>query len=537
MSATANPPSWIDTVFQLGVKRSALLQQLILLDRQHNEVIPIGQLPAEVLSLIFHYLINRDWSTTWNVQRSVQYRRSESELEFVVTASHICHRWREIALQDPTLWTLWSTFEFRSNLWLQKVKERTQSSLLTFRIALYLKPSGIAALKTHASCIRTLEVGLDDTITTITHLDNPLPHLESLSIFSFAPPSSSYRRQSWSSDSLLPETTFSGNAPCLSTVSIISVLVDLRLPIFVNVVNLSISDIRLDLEDLARHFTEGLKAMRRLESLTLSHSVLGEVTHTIPLPELRQLKIKGRLHPFSKLLTKLRTTPTCSIHLTFSIKSDDPVGAELMGEYIARTTEDYPIDLAETRWAITLNHKSLEIGYRMNQLEGPRFFLMLQRSRHSKPTLPLHIAIPTLLAPLLSRIPSYELCQNSDMHKKSVLMASEIVELLFEQRTVTSIGFNGAIAFFEAVPHLVRHAQSGGRTFNVYLPSLRTVQLKNIPMNTPEAKEKTVHVLKLRAEGGSPIQVVDLVSCDGAMLMAKSLREEFKDLDVGVRNS
>jgi len=58
---------------------------------QRNMLVPISILPAEILARIFHF----------SASSEQPYSRSLGW----VHVTHVCRRWRQIALDDPTLWT------------------------------------------------------------------------------------------------------------------------------------------------------------------------------------------------------------------------------------------------------------------------------------------------------------------------------------------------------------------------------------------------------------------------------------------------
>jgi len=64
--------------------------------RQHNSQLPVSRIPNEVLARIFHFLvpgemIAREYLPNWN-----------HKIRLSIT--HVCHRWREVALGFSLLW-------------------------------------------------------------------------------------------------------------------------------------------------------------------------------------------------------------------------------------------------------------------------------------------------------------------------------------------------------------------------------------------------------------------------------------------------
>lgn len=96
---------------------------------RHNALISVVQFPSELLATIFHLLL------------PVRERRSEEVSETsvdmdceiaantrsLIAASHVCRRWRDVALQSSSLWAvLWTTNKF----WLSEMLVRAKDSPL-----------------------------------------------------------------------------------------------------------------------------------------------------------------------------------------------------------------------------------------------------------------------------------------------------------------------------------------------------------------------------------------------------------------------
>src|SRR5712672_2420969 len=67
----------------------------------HNMLVPISILPAEILARIFHV---------------IAFSGQPNSLGWV-HITHVCRRWRQIALDDSTLWTHFST-SLRNKDWI-----------------------------------------------------------------------------------------------------------------------------------------------------------------------------------------------------------------------------------------------------------------------------------------------------------------------------------------------------------------------------------------------------------------------------------
>ncbi|KIP01270.1 hypothetical protein PHLGIDRAFT_97086, partial [Phlebiopsis gigantea 11061_1 CR5-6] len=75
----------------MKIKREVLLAQACHINRQLNELTHPGRLPCEILSEVFRNIC--------------PYNPTERTSYGVLTAAQVCHRWREVALGNSTLWT------------------------------------------------------------------------------------------------------------------------------------------------------------------------------------------------------------------------------------------------------------------------------------------------------------------------------------------------------------------------------------------------------------------------------------------------
>src|ERR1700730_4144150 len=70
----------------------SLEASLRALKSRRNALVPISHLPPEILAAIFSFLS----PSVWN--------RGIDLLEWL-SVTHVCHRWRDIALTHPRLWS------------------------------------------------------------------------------------------------------------------------------------------------------------------------------------------------------------------------------------------------------------------------------------------------------------------------------------------------------------------------------------------------------------------------------------------------
>ncbi|KAI0047186.1 hypothetical protein FA95DRAFT_1470799, partial [Auriscalpium vulgare] len=65
------------------------------LREKRNTLIPICRLPPEVLALVFTYLTGFAWDSVNGYPYHIRW----------IVVTHICRRWREVAIQHAGLWT------------------------------------------------------------------------------------------------------------------------------------------------------------------------------------------------------------------------------------------------------------------------------------------------------------------------------------------------------------------------------------------------------------------------------------------------
>src|SRR5712672_2236459 len=95
---------------------------LSLLTRR-NMLVQISILPAEILARIFHFIAfsKHPYSSTGTPMLGSVY------------FTHVCRRWRQVALDDPTLWTHFSNFP-RNKDWISERLSRARNAPLVIEL-------------------------------------------------------------------------------------------------------------------------------------------------------------------------------------------------------------------------------------------------------------------------------------------------------------------------------------------------------------------------------------------------------------------
>ncbi|EAU82734.2 hypothetical protein CC1G_10639 [Coprinopsis cinerea okayama7 len=123
----------------LEAQVAALESQKIDLDREihvlnvrRNGFVPISRLPTEILCNIFMLVRHRAEHSRKQERDPFGYWRKHKKLKAWTVITHVCHRWRNIALDCPALWSTWSHAWGPS--WFEAVVDRSRDALITLEL-------------------------------------------------------------------------------------------------------------------------------------------------------------------------------------------------------------------------------------------------------------------------------------------------------------------------------------------------------------------------------------------------------------------
>ena len=282
---------------------------------RRNALLPISLLPPEILTRVFHFL-------------------ALDEPPFVgkqnlgwIRATHVCQHWRQVALDDSSLWARISGKPTKT-LWIVEMLSRAKNAPLDIDIDLARAPSPIVGFllplrlsHTRKLCIRDLST--PDTVHLRTFYNQEAPALEHFEL-----------EASLTFPITLPDlgvtTLFKGQAPKLRTHSLSHVLTPWS-PIprgqltQLKIVNDNEDDPALgnskDLIDL-------LVNCPALEILTLDFCLSAQLTQfphgqTVHLPRLSYLRLGGSTSRVTNLLKMLKLPSSTTFHL-FCMSENDP---------------------------------------------------------------------------------------------------------------------------------------------------------------------------------------------------------------------
>ncbi|TFY68938.1 hypothetical protein EVG20_g3348 [Dentipellis fragilis] len=253
-------------------------QATISLRTQYNALSPVNHLPPETLAHIFHFL--RD------IYEPIGKKSFSSSNDSLppqaigwIQVTHVCHRWRTIALEHHILW---SNIMFDlGHRWTEEFFRRSQKAPLVierFMPAFYNLPddhSGdfIVDIAHHLSHIRVLSIitTVADLTAMAPSLRSPAPLLEKLSLYN-ATVSSGIDDSDVTPS--LPPDLFSKLAPRLSDVRLISWCIPWLSTAFESVVYLRVTRNRCERIGNANELEKFLGALERmpvLESLCIQN--------------------------------------------------------------------------------------------------------------------------------------------------------------------------------------------------------------------------------------------------------------------------
>jgi hypothetical protein len=250
---------------------------------RRNALAPISRLPPETIAIIFSFLsLPREFVRllTGDNQDILAWLR----------VSHVCHRWREIALDQPRFW---SRIDFTTLTSAGATEVLSRSKMAPLELEANL--SGVhwggdrvgaleKQLSSHVSHISRLSITADsaDLQTIIEQLASPAPALEWLSLIIDG---ECPLRMGIPSNAIIPHSFFDGTAPRLSRLQLDHCDISWTSSLFKS---LRILEIQM-LSQLARpsleEWLDAMEQMLQLETLVVNHATPRAPTASTPLPE------------------------------------------------------------------------------------------------------------------------------------------------------------------------------------------------------------------------------------------------------------
>ncbi|KAF5312854.1 hypothetical protein D9619_003510 [Psilocybe cf. subviscida] len=170
------PPHSLHAIKQLEKEIERHSRAIVDLKRQINAHLPISSLPVEILCRIFHFTHEKYMKHPFeliNMHGGFQAR----ELAWVIV-TRVCHRWRDAAVNEPSLWTN-PTLRYKE--WMNAMLERSRMANIAIRVDdKYLKNKSdvVSAIVRHMPHIAELVVTSNTPSTFLQSLARAMPSVE-----------------------------------------------------------------------------------------------------------------------------------------------------------------------------------------------------------------------------------------------------------------------------------------------------------------------------------------------------------------------
>ena len=326
----------------------SLEESVLALKLRRNALSPVSSLPPEVFIAIFSLLCIPGTSP------SPDGGTPDSDYHLTrLRVSHVCHHWREIALDQPLLW---SHVDFFAQRGTAEILVRAKSAPLyleasasvsghrwddvrfnTFRKELQARVAYICHLRTCADPFHLQ--------STLKGLVSPAPILEYLSLSSHTGHTRPHRR-SGSRPSLrrcpIPDTLFSGSTPRLSYLELRSCNISWKSPLLKGLKHLEIIKPSADARPDLTVWLDTLDEMPQLKTLILHWAspiappLPFRIERAITLPSLTRFDISASSLDCALALSHLDLPALTSLCLSAITSHPQRNDVQILVPYIAR---------------------------------------------------------------------------------------------------------------------------------------------------------------------------------------------------------
>ncbi|KAH6917646.1 hypothetical protein BKA70DRAFT_1252784 [Coprinopsis sp. MPI-PUGE-AT-0042] len=334
----------------LRAQIKASKKEIKRLSALRNDLSPISQLPTELLVRIFSEVIV-------TVGYESQWPRRKVPSWMVLT--HVCQRWRVVALDASTLWTGIS-FDWSSH-WVEAMLQRSKQAKLN----IVLSSSGTAT-KAFENIKRSLDTSRLRSLTAkgsscahaiVARLGSGAPHLEKLSLTNY--------REAYT----LPPGFHGRNTPNLKTLELEGwSLPSWRSPHFTTLRHFDLTINGPNPADPSGiELIDALDSMPTLLSLRLvgSHIPLinDEIRRTVHLPRLETLTVNNvGVRTGTALLNALAVPLTAKIDVSCHVKDEDSRAINDLGSAFGNCCLVSPLNPSATS-PPTFKYISLRVGW------------------------------------------------------------------------------------------------------------------------------------------------------------------------------
>ncbi|KAF8492738.1 hypothetical protein F5888DRAFT_1891575 [Russula emetica] len=283
------------------------------LKSRYNELAPISRLPCEVLSAIFSFLSVFAWN-------------DGSGLLAWIHVAHVCHRWRETALNHPRFWSH-INFTKLTPVGVAEILSRAKMAPLHLKAdstkwdAAHFETFG-RQLKAHISHTRHLKFSGYQLSNVVKQLVSPTPTLESLSLSSAL-----YRV-------IIPDNLFNCTAPGLTSLELESCNLSWKSPLLKSLRILEIIHLSANARPKLDDWLDALNEMPQLKELSLQSATprasLADplISRTVTLPSLTHFHIDAFAKDCALALAHLVLPTLTWLHV--NVESHDWEGEDVL---------------------------------------------------------------------------------------------------------------------------------------------------------------------------------------------------------------
>ena len=514
------------------------------LQTRRNAFSLIGRLPPEILSRIFSFrAINQPPPTDDIYYRDYYDGSVSSRVKFSwITVTHVCRRWRQVALSDPNLW---NTVVFDLGMeWAEEMIARSKATLISYSRDLIYKPmvttrtspDDEASLRKHLSRIRRLVLSgyQESLVPAVRALITPAPHLESLELLLDLHNELCLT---------LPSDLFAHNTPKLLHVTLSGCAVPWDWPLFRGLTHLDIyippvvpptrtarSD-PLSIPTVERLLSI-LEAMPSLQVLALRNCLPRPefTSRVVPLRYMSKLSLHGSLSEVIAVLEQVSLPSSASLFLRCSHHNrlDGPLDtlvSLLASHFLSAETPTSPLSAIAIAEDFIADDSYIAII-------APDMDVPLESQLRFKPSAParLHLVFTSQNVEHLEYLPLQVFKASRDLHTLSITypaftnrwLAAECMDVCSHCLKVTHLRLRGGW------PSTLTSTLKEPNAF----PSLVTLTLEDISDSRHEESLGVLLpvILRARKNAGFPVRRVNFKSCSSASSWIESLREAVNDV-------
>ena len=338
---------------------AALRILITSMHRQRNSFARVSRLPPEILSRIFSFLAVINAPTGYGVSS-----RSVDQKLGWIRVSHVCSHWREVALEDPTLWRCIPFF--LGSHWVTETLVRAKGAPLIIDFMNHLlhqetAQSFTSSILPHLSHVQCLKLSGSEMhfLRAIQSLTLPAPIIDCIDLRSSAEDIVLH----------LPPDLFARHAPRLRTALFDDVKATWSSPILRNLTTLSVSlsQRKVSPSNLPSpsEFFEAMSNMPHLEHLTIRHSLPRPPTaishgysHTVTLHRLMSLTLEDTWFTSMAALQIIRFPSTADLDLGLTLTQNTRETNNILPRILQRRTSPLRVIFIESdAYNTNTNHK------------------------------------------------------------------------------------------------------------------------------------------------------------------------------------